>query len=959
MFKTDKVVFKKLNKMPINRRIEVASSPQGSSVLAALTPTQFAELFPRHYQRSLPDVGGFRAATTAAAQKRQAEASAGILDRLTKAEKGAEAYASQVYHQLKRKLGLEVEKQPELSREADEAFAKLRSGPIAVSSDEGKIFSRLDDKKLESVGITKTKDNTGKDVYQYTQPQVGVEEAKARLSSGSGQFTGREKAVLDMIAQREGATNPNTIFGDKGGKENSEYRTQVGMTKTLTEMTINEVLEMQKRLTSVTAANRVAGGKGTSAVGSGQMVRQTLLGNLRALGIPEGDWGKIKFDHTLQQRLTIQNFKDTIGDPNNPKSWNLQRLGAQYESFDVSKGHSPLKTTELSAVLQASTDKPIPAGKEFGDKEINKMMDQLRDEKNVARKQQLANLLTGAGVDTAIINSISNVKTSGVSGEHFGKNTECVALSKHFAPGLGPASGWKFHEGTSGIVPGAVIATRSYGHGPTPGGARFDQMPDKKSHYHTGIALTRPDAKGEVLIFDQSARYGSKITKVNINDYNGEKWGAVVDGEPTKQSMEAVNIALSRANSSEQAAINESMRGEVPKKATSTGEIKAVVDVGPPPTKPVDQEGNPIPPQAHGPMQQPGAPQEPTPQVKADAPPPAPKIQPTKFLFNKNDYLKEVATKHSVIDGMFASDEPGAMIPSRKEVWRQTVQGLKDAEAKGVIKYNEKTGELIVNDMKHPEVQKILKDMQDNQLDRNTFMKQIEEKKVETKPKEQAPLPPPPEKKVEAPTPTPEQTQNEPATIKKFVKGDGYAGMVDVPNPKYVAPKAETPPAPKQEPPAPKVEAKPQEPPKVPGASDGGSFDLAISPMDRRDNKAVIDTKTQQPLFTVKSGERINVTPQQKVDGIAPAQDNIRNEINTLRQEISSSFADAGGKMSPMQMTQIRSSSSDNPNFVDRLTKQNVDLWNNPVMERAMNRTRLQETGDSLNNHFSYGNTNG
>jgi len=176
---------------------------------------------------------------------------------------------------------------------------------------------------------------------------------------------------------------------------------------------------------------------------------------------------------------------------------------------------------------------------------------------------------------------------------------------------------------------------------------------------------------------------------------------------------------------------------------------------------------------------------------------------------------------------------------------------------------------------------------------------------------------------------------------------------------------AEAPPPAPPPPEQPKVEAQPkQEPPKVPGASDGGLFNVgdrnvAISPMDKRDDKAVIDTKTQQPLFTVRSGESINVTPQQKVDGIAPAQDNIRNEINALRQEMGSSFADAGGRMSPVQMTQIRSAGTDNPNFVNNLTKQNVDMWNNPVMERAMNRTRLQETGDPLNNHFSYGNTNG
>ena len=588
----------------------------------------------------------------------------------------------------------------------------------------------------------------------------------------------------------------------------------------------------------------------------------------------------------------------------------------------------------------------------LSDEQVNKMMDQLREEKNTYRKQVLANLLSDAGVDTATINSISQVKTSGITGDHFGDRKECVSLSKYFAPQIGPASKWQFNEGTAGIVPGAVIATRSYGHGPTPGGARFDQMPDKKSHYHTGIALTRPNAAGDVLIFDQAQGYGSKITKVNIKNYHGETWGVVKGGEPTPKSMEAVNIALSRANDSEKAAITESMRGAAPKTPTSTGEIKAVTDTGPPPVKPVDQEGNPIPPQQQAPMQQPGAPQEPAPQVKADAPPPAPQPKTVTFRLNKGKYLDQIEGKYgSLLNAPIVG-------PGREGAWQQTLDGINE---KGVKFKQTKDGIEITLPESDTRISEVRAEMKNRGLDEKTFLQsQINEPKVETK-KAEVPTSPP-EKKAE--TPTPEQTQTEPATMKKFVKGDGYAGMVDVPNPKYVAPKAETPPAPKQETPAPKVEAKPQEPPKVPGASDGGLFNVgdrnvAISPMDKRDDKAVIDTKTQQPLFTVRSGESINVTPQQKVDGIAPGQDNIRNEINALRQEMGNSFADAGGRMSPVQMTQVRSAGTDNPNFVNNLTKQNVDMWNNPVMERAMNRTRLQETGDPLNNHFSYGNTNG
>lgn len=958
MFKTDKVVFKKLNKMPITKRIEVASSPQGSSVLAALTPTEFAELFPRYYQRGLPDVGGFRAATTAAAQKRQSEASASILDRLTRAEQGAEAYASQIYHKIKRKLGLETEKQPELSPEQAAAFDKVRSGPIAVSSDEGKVFSRLDDKKLESVGITRTKDNTGRDVYQYTQPEVGVEEAKARFKGGKpGSAPGAYNPAIEDL-KKEIARGEGDYGAYNRGRAGDTPKGS--RTIDITQLTVGEVLQRQQ------GPNR-----SFMAVGKYQFIPDTLKAAVK--------WSKVdlnaKFDANTQEKL----FGYLISEEKRPilnayltgksKDVNgaLDDLASEFASIPGPNGKGKyeglagnaamggaaraekikqlLSSAQSSGGLtQTKVEEPKGPNGQYTDEQINKMMDLIREEKNTSRKQVLATLLSDAGVDTATINSISQVKTSGITGEHFGKGKECVALSKHFAPALGPASEWKFHQGTSGIVPGAVIATTSYGHGPTPGGARFDQMPDRKSHYHTGIALTRPNAAGDVLIFDQARGHGSKITKININDYNGEKWGAVVGGEPTNQSMEAVNIALSRANSSEKAAIMESTRGETPKGSTSTGEIKAVTDVGPPPSKPVDQEGNPIPPQAQAPVKQPGEPQEPAPQVKADAPPPAPKIQPVKYKFNEQAFLKEVRAKSF-----------GAGLVSDEYIMGETLKGFKETAG---VKYDRKTGTITIEDPNSPAIQKVISEMRANNLDEKVFLNKMKEEKPtpppETKPKEQKPVAPPPEKKAETPSQSPApQAQATPQARPPEKKAE---------TPQTPAPTPPTSAPPPPEPP--KVEAKPQEPPKVPGASDGGLFNVgdrnvAISPMDKRDDKAVIDTKTQQPLFTVKSGEKINVTPQQKVDGIAPAQDNIRNEINALRQEMGNSFADAGGRMSPVQMTQIRSAATDNPNFVNNLTKQNVDLWNNPVMERAMNRTRLQETGDSLNNHFSYGNTNG
>ena len=76
--KVNKDAFKKLKKLSIEKRIEVANSPVGASMLALLTPSQFADLFPRYYQESLPDVGGFRAAISKRSQEKQQDILSGL-----------------------------------------------------------------------------------------------------------------------------------------------------------------------------------------------------------------------------------------------------------------------------------------------------------------------------------------------------------------------------------------------------------------------------------------------------------------------------------------------------------------------------------------------------------------------------------------------------------------------------------------------------------------------------------------------------------------------------------------------------------------------------------------------------------------------------------------------------------------------------------------------------------------
>lgn len=172
-----------------------------------------------------------------------------------------------------------------------------------------------------------------------------------------GIFTPRERETLKFIAAREGAQDPNIIFGGE------RYKAALGLDKRpLTDMSVAEVLEMQKKMTKLTGADGIAGGVGTSAVGTGQMVRGTLIANLQALGIPEDQWSTIKFDQTLQERLTLQNFKSSgIGDPNgDPRTWNMARLGAQYESLDTSKGFKPMSEAEITAIASAKPELELP-----------------------------------------------------------------------------------------------------------------------------------------------------------------------------------------------------------------------------------------------------------------------------------------------------------------------------------------------------------------------------------------------------------------------------------------------------------------------------------------------------------------------------------------------------------------------------------------------------------------------
>lgn len=330
---------------------------------------------------------------------------------------------------------------------------------------------------------------------------------------------------------------------------------------------------------------------------------------------------------------------------------------------------------------------------------------------------QSAQGASGEGVKLPDDPSASNVsKASSKSGNVFG-NGECVSLSKHFAGNLGPASKWTFTD--SKIQPGSVIATTSYGKGPHPGGQHASDTPDGKSHYHTGIALTAPDAQGNVLILEQFQGQGARVAKVNINDYrgSGERLAVVAGGEPSASTLQAVEMGKSLANQDQLAWINGSAPGVYTTEPGQKPSGQTAV------VQPAQQAAVAKPtftssetPAAYPEQQQQSAPRPQAETAKVEKVDASKKTFDT-YKFDPDKYWTEVKTKQPMADSMFAGKD---------YVMKETYKGFEEAQAAGAIKWDKKTNEIQILDPNHEKVQQIYKDMKDNNIDRNTFLSKTE-----------------------------------------------------------------------------------------------------------------------------------------------------------------------------------------------------------------------------------------
>ena len=310
--------FKKLRSVPVRDRVALAQSNQASEIFGNLTPSQIAALFPDYYKKQISSLAGQVSSFGSALSTQPGSGGGGVGGGRSSAGGGSGGSGTAV--------------------------------PVGPPP-RPEVVNGI----LTAAGIS----------------------VETPAASSDGHFTAKERATLDLVAQREGAKDPNVVFGG------SRYAAQLGLDQVpLTERSVADVVNnVMPKLRSLSKADGygVMNGRvvGTSAVGTGQMVEGTLKTNLRHLGIPESEWDKIKFDKTLQERLTLANFETSgIGNPNDPKSWNYDRLAQQYESLqkrritadEIARIDS---ATDTIATGQLGGTEPIDSSQAGSDTAIN------------------------------------------------------------------------------------------------------------------------------------------------------------------------------------------------------------------------------------------------------------------------------------------------------------------------------------------------------------------------------------------------------------------------------------------------------------------------------------------------------------------------------------------------------------------------------------------------------------
>ena len=159
----------------------------------------------------------------------------------------------------------------------------------------------------------------------------------------------------------------------------------------------------------------------------------------------------------------------------------------------------------------------------------------------------------------------------------------------------------------------------------------------------------------------------------------------------------------------------------------------------------------------------------------------------------------------------------------------------------------------------------------------------------------------------------------------------------------------------------------------VTGAATGGAFDVgdggikAFSIDGLRGDNTLVVNKKEEPLFTMNSSEpaiydpsrnRVDVVPKTDGNAMSPSVDGIRSEFDALRQEMNNKLAGVGKPPEQQQIRPIQETRNDMPSFINDLVNQNKTPYHNPAAQRAYARTRFGEnTTRDPTNDYTFGNT--
>lgn len=997
MIKLRQVNFQSIMKMSMSKRLQafkgVTSDRLSFTMFSALTPTQFAELFPKAYRDSNPDISGFMKALptslTAAQQTARENQLAQTASGMSGADFDSRGYVKQ-YKDNMQKIksahvgGGYVKPPPQLTPEQQRAFEYLRSGDNPVNSGIMQhTFGNLTDSQLAEIGISKRKDDKGNMVFHYESPTMTDEQATARLKT-SGPGTGNSK------------------FSQIAPKLMDDLKSRYGLT---TEEAAVVLGNLGHESTGMTAFSEGGGGPGRGwAQWTSPDRKAGFFQYAKNHGLDprsdEASRGYLFQELDGKYAHAIRALKAAQG-----RESKMIAFEDKFESAGIKHYASRFNYMDKAMSIYNNREPIQPQGPNghYSKEQLDKAKEDYYKETNQARQQKLASFLQNQGVDVSSggpQGSVSFGKTKDFSSFILGTKGHCQTgartLASHMfgttfgAKGNANEVGPSGYYQNSGFFKSSKIASRDdlsnqayldslpigtvisvgggkAGHvqikiGPNRWASDHDQ--GNKVYLHRGSRDGYPDYDGKFYVSIPNEA-GLKQLKANGVEQNySEAASEKIQAEPTegprvsKQSGpppdEERDSSGKIIKKSEQPIVSndkpvEQINLKVGENVQPIDKAKVTVD-----GKPVEQ-----PTPGVGPSTMSNAPQAPgTERINMKAgenvqPEAAAQVSvtkkeapaPNKFKVNsagliaaikntdefKNTFGSSFATDSMILNG-FANDE------------RVRSAG---------VSYNPETGTLTMKDPNNPLVKQVMSGM-----DTKSFMSPIEEKKKAEKEKSAAATPspaaPPP-----APTPpktpaAPTATPNPPAPSHP---GQGKTGASGTPGGGGGKGKDGEPG---------KSDAETAKP--VPTASKGGDFnvgsqDLIAKPIGSLNgDNVIVGSKEGNPMFTMKSTEDLTVK-----DGVASVRPKSKeSNVGPLPPrepmiDMSASAADnnPGLKVKPSVGAPDQVSAQYSPNdLANQIAEASKPIARNETAYRAFARVNFTDTGSPIGGHYTYGDQN-